>query len=74
MSLVRFRRVSAGNIGPKRYHRNLAVSWLTPIPLRHPRMVHLFNNRCLLKQMGNIPSAEAEANFYAALKQGALAA
>jgi putative transposase len=37
-------------------------------------MVHLFNNRCLLKQMGNIPSAEAEANFYAALKQGALAA
>jgi putative transposase len=33
-----------------------------------------FNNRRLLEPIGNIPPAEAEANFYAALEQPAMAA
>ena len=36
--------------------------------------VDWFNNRRLLEPIGNIPPAEAEANFYAALEQSALAA
>ena len=34
----------------------------------------LFNNRRLLEPIGNIPPAEAEANFYAALEGSDLAA
>lgn len=33
-----------------------------------------FNNRRLLEPIGNIPPAEAEANFYAALETEAMAA
>lgn len=36
--------------------------------------VDWFNNRRLLEPIGNIPPAEAEANFYAALEQPAMAA
>lgn len=36
--------------------------------------VDWFNNRRLLEPIGNIPPAEAEANFNAALEQSALAA
>jgi len=36
--------------------------------------VDWFNNRRLLEPIGNIPPAEAEANFYAALEQSARAA
>ena len=36
--------------------------------------VDWFNNRRLLEPVGNIPPAEAEANFYAALEQSARAA
>lgn len=36
--------------------------------------VNWFNNRRLLEPIGNIPSAEAEANFYAALETRAVAA
>jgi hypothetical protein len=28
-----FRRISAANIGPKRFHQNRTVSWLISIPL-----------------------------------------
>jgi len=36
--------------------------------------VEWFNNRRLLEPIGNIPPAEAEANFYAALETEPLAA
>ncbi|OAM77464.1 hypothetical protein A3840_09855 [Devosia elaeis] len=36
--------------------------------------VDWFNHRRLLEPIGNIPPAEAEANFYAALEQLAMAA
>ncbi|QBY00384.1 hypothetical protein E2K80_06205 [Rhodophyticola sp. CCM32] len=36
--------------------------------------VDWFNNRRLLEPIGNIPSAEAEANFYAALERSDMAA
>jgi transposase InsO family protein len=36
--------------------------------------VHWFNNCPLLEPMGNIPPAEAEANFYAALERSDMAA
>jgi putative transposase len=36
--------------------------------------VDWFNNRRLLEPIGNIPPAEAEANFYAALENEAMAA
>lgn len=36
--------------------------------------VDWFNNRRLLEPIGNIPPAEAEANFYAALETEAMAA
>ena len=36
--------------------------------------VDWFNNRCLLDPIGNIPPAEAEANFYAALERKGIAA
>ena len=36
--------------------------------------VDWFNNRRLLELIGNIPPAEAEANFYAALETPAMAA
>ena len=36
--------------------------------------VDWFNNRRLLEPIGNIPPAEAEANFYAALKTEDMAA
>ncbi len=36
--------------------------------------VDWFNNRRLLEPIGNIPPAEAEANYYAALDQPAMAA
>ena len=36
--------------------------------------VDRFNNRRLLEPIGNIPPAEAEANFYAALEAGPMAA
>ncbi|MDB5474276.1 MAG: Integrase, catalytic region, partial [Devosia sp.] len=36
--------------------------------------VDWFNHRRLLEPIGNIPPAEAEANFYVALKQTAMAA
>ncbi|MFN4171449.1 MAG: hypothetical protein ACK4GW_06810, partial [Pseudorhodobacter sp.] len=36
--------------------------------------VDRFNNRRLLEPIGNIPPAEAEANFYAALETEAMAA
>ena len=36
--------------------------------------VNWFNNRRLLKPIGNIPPAEAEANFYAAMDSLAIAA
>ena len=36
--------------------------------------VDWFNNRRLLEPIGNIPPAEAEANFYAALEAGPMAA
>ena len=36
--------------------------------------VDWFNNRRLLEPIGNIPSAEAEARFYAQLEESALAA
>ena len=36
--------------------------------------VDWFNNRRLLEPIGNIPPAEAEANFYAALENEAAAA
>ena len=36
--------------------------------------VDLFNNRRLLEPIGNIPPAEAEAKYYAALDQPAVAA
>ena len=36
--------------------------------------VDWFNNRRLLEPIGNIPSAEAEANYYSALDQPAMAA
>ena len=36
--------------------------------------VDWFNNRRLLEPIGNIPSAEAEANFYAALETEDMAA
>ena len=36
--------------------------------------VDWFNNRRLLEPIGNIPPAEAEANFYAALKTKPIAA
>ena len=36
--------------------------------------VDWFNNRRLLEPIGNIPPAEAEANFYAALANPAMAA
>jgi transposase InsO family protein len=36
--------------------------------------VDWFNNRRLLEPIGNIPSAEAEANYYAGLEDAALAA
>jgi putative transposase len=36
--------------------------------------VDWFNHRRLLEPIGNIPPAEAEANFYAALEQPAMAA
>jgi putative transposase len=36
--------------------------------------VDWFNNRRLLEPIGNIPPAEAEANFYAALEEGPMAA
>lgn len=37
-------------------------------------LVDWFNRRRLLEPIGNIPPAEAEANFYAALEQPAMAA
>jgi transposase InsO family protein len=37
-------------------------------------LVDWFNNRRLLKPIGNIPPAEAEANFYAAMDSLAIAA
>ena len=36
--------------------------------------VDWFNNRRLLEPIGNIPPAEAEANYYAALEEPAMAA
>ena len=36
--------------------------------------VHWFNNRRLLEPIGNIPPAEAEANYYAALERSDMAA
>ena len=36
--------------------------------------VEWFNNRRLLEPIGNIPPAEAEANYYAALEHAAMAA
>jgi len=36
--------------------------------------VDWFNNRRLLEPIGNIPPAEAEANFYAVLEAGPMAA
>ena len=36
--------------------------------------VHWFNNRRLLGPIGNIPPAEAEANFYAQLAETGIAA
>ncbi|MEH6490357.1 MAG: IS3 family transposase, partial [Hyphomonas oceanitis] len=36
--------------------------------------VDWFNNRRLLGPIGHIPPAEAEANYYAALKETAIAA
>lgn len=36
--------------------------------------VHWFNNRRLLEPIGNIPPAEAEANFYATLETETVAA
>ena len=36
--------------------------------------VDWFNNRRLLEPIGNIPPAEAEVNFYAALETDAMAA
>lgn len=36
--------------------------------------VDWFNNRRLLQPIGNIPPAEAEANYYAMLEQPAMAA
>jgi transposase InsO family protein len=36
--------------------------------------VDWFNNRRLLEPIGNIPPAEAEANFYAALERSEMAA
>ncbi|TPE46855.1 transposase [Amaricoccus solimangrovi] len=41
---------------------------------RHPRMVHWFNERRLLEPIGNIPPAEAEANYFAGLETPAVAA
>ncbi|MCG3267889.1 hypothetical protein Yoon_09180 [Yoonia sp. I 8.24] len=38
------------------------------------RRVDWFNNRRLLEPIGNIPPAEAEANFYAALERSNMAA
>jgi len=39
-----------------------------------PGWVDWFNNRRLLEPIGNIPPAEAEANFYAALERSEMAA
>ena len=36
--------------------------------------VDWFNNRCLLEPIGNIPPAEAEANFYTAMETEDVAA
>jgi transposase InsO family protein len=38
------------------------------------KRVHWFNNHRLLKPIGNIPPAEAEANLYAAMERPAIAA
>ncbi len=40
----------------------------------HPRVGGLVINHCLLKPIGNIPPAEAEANFYSALETEGMAA
>jgi hypothetical protein len=36
--------------------------------------VNWFNHRCLLKRIGNIPPAEAEAHYYAQLSESRITA
>ena len=42
--------------------------------VRHLEWVDWFNNRRLLEPIGNIPPAEAEANYYATLDEPRMAA
>ena len=44
------------------------------VVVRRRRWVDWFSNRRLLKPIGNIPPAEAEANYYAALEEPRMAA
>lgn len=52
--------------------RSWRTAWSLAQPrgggIRNLRMVDWFNNRRLLEAIGNIPPAQAEANFYAALE------
>ena len=47
---------------------------LAPVEFATLEWVDWFNHRRILEPIGNIPPAEAEARYYAALEQPALAA
>jgi len=54
--------------------RLLRVSSFEAVEYATLEWVDWFNNRRLLEPIGNIPPAEAEANFYAALETEPMAA
>jgi len=54
--------------------RATAAVKLAPVEFATLEWVDWFNHRRILEPIGNIPPAEAEARYYAALEQPALAA
>ena len=60
-------------IGSSTYYDHL-VTRAEAVEYATVEWVHWFNNRRLLEPIGNIPPAEAEANFHAALDMENMAA
>ena len=55
-------------------HRRRPWRSIEAVEYATPEWVDWFNNRRLLKPIGNIPPAEPEANFYATLERSDMAA
>ncbi|KQI67423.1 hypothetical protein AN189_15925 [Loktanella sp. 3ANDIMAR09] len=57
-----------------RLMKDLGLEGVEAVEYANLEWVDWFNNRRLLEPIGNIPPAEAEANFYAALERSDMAA